>query len=900
MASDKRQGTVKEFLQEAGDAIKGLGQKLLQVKISLREDLRITGEDLRELIEAAEVIAAAASSKGMNKTLRLSRQLAAFFTCLKEKQPHFDAKTSVLASVAFEALRALVKDLQGKGKELVDVTEAEESIKDFLRSQGVAAEAPEGKPSLKGPSPGVEIDEKYLDIFLEDTEQNIEHFNQDLVSLEKKPADPELINNLFRVIHTIKGSSGMVHVANVHEVAHAMESILALAREKKAAFSDMFPLLFSGIDTIGGLVLSLRSKEVSRADIAPLVERLKTYAREHSSQEKTDRRVSAPLDSGGDIMGRAVVSRDARELLARAIAQKNDVYRIAVFLEENVPLKSMKALLIEERLKSKGTVILMHPAPDDIDELHRGPVTIGILFSTVVKAQEITSLLSVSEVKVTGVEPLKTGVIRELLEKHPDFVALQQGREKTPQKKEPSSQPQGVLSQTVSIRIDAHKLDTLMNLSGELVTVRAQFERLVNLLHGEILSHREFLRTLGAVKSNFTVLRRDLFPILEKREGLEGNRILRQLDFLNTRLEEVAQGTEQSNLGNEIHLIDETTGMLGKIASYIQAAVMQARMVPIKGVFSRFNRIVRDIAKDLGKDVALILEGEETDLDKNLVDALGEPLIHLVRNAIDHGLEDGPTRKKAGKPERGTVALKAFHEGNNVCVQISDDGRGVDGDMLVYTALKKKLIGEEQAGRLSEREKLDLMFLPGFSTAARVTGLSGRGVGMDAVRSMITSLNGAIDIKSQVGQGTTFILKIPLTLAIIQALLVAIDGETYAVPLEAVTEIIKVTGEMIQPVDGNATVRLREEVLSLIELRDVILTRGTRRPEDGIKRVVVISDGESEVGIFVDRMIGETEIVIKALSHHFFHVKGISGVTILGDGQVALILDPKLIIMASR
>ncbi|HBO97547.1 MAG TPA: hypothetical protein DD648_05950 [Candidatus Omnitrophica bacterium] len=900
MRSDKSRETVKEFLQEAGEALKRLGQKLLQVKISLREDLRVTDEDLKELTGAAGVIAAAASSKGMNKTLRLSRQLAVFFTCLKEKRLYFDAKTLGLANTAFEALRALVEDLRGKGKELADIMEAEEGIKDFLRSQGTAAGAPAESPSPKSSSPVVEIDEKYLDIFLEETEQNIEHFNQDLVSLEKDPADPELINNLFRVIHTIKGSAGMVRVANVHEVAHAMESVLALARDKKAAFPDMFPLLFSGIDMIGGLVLSLRRKEVSVVDITPLVERLRTCAREHSPREKIDRRTSPPPDSAGDMMERAVVSRDARELLARAIVQKNDVYRVAVSLDENVPLKGMKALLIEERLKSKGTVILMHPAPDDIDELRRSPVTIGILFGTVVKAQEITSLLSVSDVKVTGVEPLKTGAIRELLEKHPDFVALQQGHGKTPQKKEPSPRPQGVSSQTVSIRIDARKLDTLMNLSGELVTVRAQFERLVNLLHGEILSHREFLRTLGAVKSNFTVLRRDLFPILGKHEGLEGNRILRQLDFLNTRLDELAQGTEQSNLGSEVHLIDETTGTLGKIASYIQAAVMQARMVPIKGVFSRFNRIVRDIAKDLGKDVTLILEGEETELDKNLVDALGEPLIHLVRNAIDHGLEDGAARKKAGKPERGTVTLRAFHEGNNVCVEISDDGRGVDGDTLVYTALKKKLISEEQAGRLSGREKLDLMFLPGFSTAARVTGLSGRGVGMDAVRSMVTSMNGAIDIKSQVGQGTTFILKIPLTLAIIQALLVVIDGETYAMPLEAVTEIIKVTGDMVQPVDGNATVRLREEVLSLIELRDVIFTRGTRRPGEGTRRVVVISDGESQVGIFVDRMIGETEIVIKALSHHFFHVKGISGVTILGDGQVALILDPKLIIMASR
>ena len=327
---------------------------------------------------------------------------------------------------------------------------------------------------------------------------------------------------------------------------------------------------------------------------------------------------------------------------------------------------------------------------------------------------------------------------------------------------------------------------------------------------------------------------------------------------------------------------------------------MQARMVPIKGVFTRFNRIIRDISKDLGKEINLILEGEETELDKSLVDNLGEPLTHMIRNAVDHGIEDFSTRERIGKPAKGTILLKALHDGNNICIEVQDDGKGLDPNVLAQSALKKKLITQEQLNRLNDREKLDLMFLPGFSTAVQVTGLSGRGVGMDVVHNIVASLNGSIDIESEIGKGARFVLKIPLTLAIIQALLIVVDGEIYALPLESVTEIIKVTEEMIYSIDGNATVKLRDQVLSLIELKDIIHTRGTKREDRKGRLIVVISDGNSQVGIIVERLIGETEIVIKSLSHHFYHVKGVSGVTILGDGQISLILDPKLIIMESR
>ncbi|VAX35214.1 Signal transduction histidine kinase CheA [hydrothermal vent metagenome] len=296
----------------------------------------------------------------------------------------------------------------------------------------------------------------------------------------------------------------------------------------------------------------------------------------------------------------------------------------------------------------------------------------------------------------------------------------------------------------------------------------------------------------------------------------------------------------------------------------------------------------------------LVIEGAETELDKTVVDSLGDPLTHMIRNACDHGIELPQEREKIGKPEKGTVFLKASYQGNNICIKIEDDGKGLDSEGLAQNALKKGLITEDQKDQLTEREKLNLLFLPGFSTAAKVTGLSGRGVGMDVVKNMITAVNGVVDIETELGKGTSFVLKIPLTLAIIQALLVVIGKEVYALPLESVTEIIKVATDEVYSIDGNDTVKLRDHVLSLIELEEVIGIKGRDRADQKSKKVIVITDGDSQLGVVVDSLIGESEIVIKPLSHHFSNIKGVSGATILGDGQISLILDPSSIVHASK
>ncbi len=453
------------------------------------------------------------------------------------------------------------------------------------------------------------------------------------------------------------------------------------------------------------------------------------------------------------------------------------------------------------------------------------------------------------------------------------------------------------------IKIDSKKLDNLMNLSGELVILRAQFARLVGLFGEDIVHQKALIHAIENAKLAIEQLGKEYKSFSSESDPALNHqlqKIQKLIDVFSGSVIELEKKAAKVNLINRIHALDETTRSLGKISSDIQSGVMQTRMIPIEGVFTRFRRIVRDISKDLGKEVNLVIEGEDTELDKKIVDSLGDPLTHMIRNAVDHGLEDKEGRQKSGKPEAGTIYLRAFHKGNNMCIEIGDDGRGIDPEKLVSAALKKGLVSQEQVSGMTEKDKFDLMFLPGLSTAQKVTGLSGRGVGMDVVKSMINSVNGVIDIETTVGQGTTFVMKIPLTLAIIQALLVYIGEETYAIPVEAVKEIVSVNPKEVYSIDGNPTVKIREHALSLVELENIIELRGAQRKDEDQKTMVIVRDGDNQLGVVVDSLIGEDEIVIKSLTDHFAKVKGITGASILGDGRIALILDVTAIIKEAQ
>ncbi len=903
-AKDKqkaKQERFAAFLQEAEISLKKVEERFLQLALCLREKRDIRTYDLKEMSGELRALNAAAAKAELKKTADLTRHYEMLLEYARGHSTAIDRKVVDLIGTALEALVSLVRDLSQGAGEVTDIAQLSE---DIARMTG----KPAGEKKKAASAQAVEIDQTYLGVYLDEAEQNITRFNDDLVILEKNPVDPDLINDLFRIIHTIKGSSAMVNISSVKEIAHAMENILVIARENRQAFPEMFPLLFGGIDNISSIVSSLRNKKQVVVDAVSVVDKLKEYMQ--SSPGEIRRKEDLP--------GMAAASVSGREILTQAVAREDKIYRIMIALEENTPLKGMKASLVEEHLNNRGAVIVMHPRPEEIHDLRRGPVKIGILFAlpvagqqgSVTGAREIHGLLLMGGINVLLIEPIDEKDLAELMEKRAIFAPppkaapaitpaapLPAASGEIPAKEKALAGPSGPLMPL--IRIDAQKLDALMNLSGELVGIRAQYEGLVSQMQKEVAAGKELARVITSLRSDFLTLSRELGYWAAEKKDAPAKHILKELDILREGLERLEHSVGQSHLPGDVRRIDETTGALGKVASYIQTAVMQARMVPVRIVFSRFNRIVRDLAKELNKDVTLALEGEETEFDRNLIDGVAESLIHMVRNAIDHGIEDAHTRRSAGKSERGTIILRAFHQGNNVCIEIEDDGKGLDAQLLAENAVRKNLVTAQQVSRLTEREKWDLIFLPGASTAARVTGVSGRGVGMDAVRSMVGALNGTIDIRSAMGSGTAFTLKIPLTLAIIQAMVVAIGEEIYALPLESVMEIMSVAPEMVEVNDGRGVLRIREHTIPLVDLQRALGIRSGRMPREDKGRVVVLGAGQRRVGIFINEFLKETEIIIKALPPQFARVKGISGVTILGDGRVALILDPKIILQAA-
>jgi len=766
-----------------------------------------------------------------------------------------------------------------------------------------------------------DINEKYIAQYIAETEQNIEAFNEMLLGFEKDRNNPGRINDLFRIVHTVKGTSGIVNVGSVQKVAHRMENILSYMRETKKAPDDTaISLLFAGIDAIAEAIIRLKQKKYEQEGVEPLCSELDRYfqrlaasahagkTEEHQSGLAADSEMKEAA-AAFDALTVPEFPEGVNDVVKGAIEKNLGLFKILVAADEKPPLKSMKVLLVKERLQRHGTVAFMQPEPDRVDESQEGPFPLVIIFCGSLQEKDVRAALSLSGITIISLERIAA---ERLKEKFDAGTFSQEGlcdtiqgslspvsqRSRMPMDAETAVAGRSS-AELVSIRVDSSKLDNLMNLSGELVIARARVAQLVNVFSGELFRHKELAQAAEGLRAATERLERKIKELTMQVKSAPPETVKKTIKIaeeLTVMSADINAQITRSPLSALVHSLDEATSALGKISSDIQSGVMQARMIPVAGAFARFKRIIRDLAKERQKEVALVIEGEETELDKKIVDGLGDPLTHLVRNAIDHGIEDAATRKKLGKPEIGTIGLRASHKGSHIWIEVSDDGRGIDSADLLAVALKKKFIDRPQAEKMTEREKLNLIFLPGFSTAEKVSDLSGRGVGMDVVKNMVAAVNGFIDIDTTIGKGTTVILKIPLTLAIIQALLVKMGESTYAFPLESVNEIVQVPQEEIHSLDGVDTVKLRGHALNLIELEKTIKVKGQPRRNQPSTTMVVITDGEAQVGVVIDSLIGEEEIVVKSLSEHFNRVRGVTGASILGDGTIALILDSVSII----
>lgn len=620
--------------------------------------------------------------------------------------------------------------------------------------------------------------QEILEDFLVEAFELIEQIDHDLVELESNPEDLELLNRIFRVAHTVKGSSSFLNFDVLTKLTHHMEDVLNKARHGELKITpDIMDVVLESVDMMKALLRSIRER-------------------------------------GNDVDAGVSISDICDRLTA--INEGKDI-------SSSKPKEEVKEELKDEPKEDGKEPSAMDQEPEvDVNSLSEAEVE-----------AEIERLLKVRKAEDQARKEKQKQ--NEQPEAPAPKVEAPAHKGSKPQQKESNTPAQSSASAVEqTIRVEVKRLDNLMNLIGELV-----------------LGKNRLLKIYDDVEERY-----------------EGEKFLEELN--------------------------QVVSQLSLVTTDIQLAVMKTRMLPIAKVFNKFPRMVRDLSRELGKQIDLEISGEETELDKSIVEEIGDPLVHIIRNSCDHGIEDPKDRLAAGKPEKGVIELKAYNEGNHIVVEIVDDGKGIDALAVKMKALERGLITEREVDSMTDKEAFSLIFKPGFSMAKQVTNVSGRGVGMDVVKTNIEKLNGIIDIDSEVGRGTIMKLKIPLTLAIIQSLLVGSQEEFYAIPLASVKETVRVPVDNIYTIEGKNVLRLRDEVLSLVRLSDLFGVKQIFESGDQTY-VVVINVADSKLGIIVDSLIGQEEIVIKSLGNYLQNIRGIAGGTIRGDGKVTLIVDVGMI-----
>ncbi|UOS35962.1 chemotaxis histidine kinase/response regulator CheAY2 [Helicobacter pylori] len=645
-----------------------------------------------------------------------------------------------------------------------------------------------------------DLQEIMEDFLIEAFEMN-EQLDQDLVELEHNPEDLDLLNRIFRVAHTIKGSSSFLNLNILTHLTHNMEDVLNRARKGEIKITpDIMDVVLRSIDLMKTLLVTIRdtgsdTNNGKENEIEEAVKQLQAITSQNLEGAKEGTKEAPQKENEKEVKKEAKeeIKEENKENKAKAPTAENSASDNPLADEPDLDYANMSAEEVEaeiERLLNKR---------QEADKERRAQ-----------KKQEAKPKQEVTPKTETP--------------KAPKTETKAKAKADTEENKAPS------IGVEQTVRVDVRRLDHLMNLIGELV-----------------LGKNRLIRIYGDVEERY-----------------DGEKFLEELN--------------------------QVVSSISAVTTDLQLAVMKTRMQPVGKVFNKFPRMVRDLSRELGKSIELIIEGEETELDKSIVEEIGDPLIHIIRNSCDHGIEPLEERRRLNKPETGKVQLSAYNEGNHIVIKISDDGKGLDPVMLKEKAIEKGVISERDAEGMSDREAFNLIFKPGFSTAKVVSNVSGRGVGMDVVKTNIEKLNGIIEIDSEVGVGTTQKLKIPLTLAIIQALLVGVQEEYYAIPLSSVLETVRISQDEIYTVDGKSVLRLRDEVLSLVRLSDIFKVDAILESNSDVY-VVIIGLADQKIGVIVDYLIGQEEVVIKSLGYYLKNTRGIAGATVRGDGKITLIVD---------
>ncbi|HLK59121.1 MAG TPA: chemotaxis protein CheA [Chthonomonadaceae bacterium] len=734
---------------------------------------------------------------------------------------------------------------------------------------------------------------EYLGVFLDEANEQMDLLEQDILVLEQSPSQ-ELLQEIFRAAHTLKGSSRAMGFTAMGELTHAMEDVFdKLRHEELTVNGELINALFAGLDALKAMKEEIAASGTTTYDTFTQTARLRA-ALEGQPVAPTAEPASAAEPAEQPDAFQTVLSDNQQMAVQEAVENHCTIYGLTIQIASDCVMKSVRALMVLQALETVGSILATTPDDEALENEN-----FDFEFEVVVATQNDVETLQAAvnrvneivEVRVTpwqersGESPLPAPLKARVAEAPKASVeeptprakdervadAGPEARGKAPEDVQKLAADKKATTQTQTVRVDVSRLDKLLNLVGELVIDRTRIAELGG----------QFERQFGS-------------------HGLVEN-------------------------------LSETAAHIGRITEELQEEIMKARMLPIDNVFNRFPRMIRDLAQKLNKEINFVIEGKETELDRSVIEVIGDPLIHMLRNSVDHGIETPEDREKAGKPRTGTVWLRARHQENHIVIEIADDGKGISPEALRANAVKKGILTQEAAQRLTDREAIHLIFASGFSTAQVVTDVSGRGVGMDIVRSNLQKLGATVEIDSQVGKGSTFTVKLPLTLAIIRGLLVSVRSCVYALPLNTVVETLKISEDVVHVVNHREVILQRGKMLPIVRLQDVFLLDTAVTPaERNLDRIrggaespsaqmepasaemttgqeavtsrrarsaspslylVIVGMGEQQVGLVVDTLVGEQEVVIKTLGKFIGDIRGISGATILGDGRVALIVD---------
>lgn len=680
---------------------------------------------------------------------------------------------------------------------------------------------------------------QYLAMFIDESKEHLQAMNENLLQLEQSPSDLSIVQNIFRSAHTLKGMSATMGFEDLANLTHEMENVLDLVRHEKLSMDDyIFDVLFKSFDALEAMVNDIIAGGDGQADVSEIVNHLQAVL--NGSYRPSQAAETGQVSSTSS---EAKVQAEAFDQYQLSIIQQSlssgfQVYEVRVKIRQDCVLKAARAYMVFDALERSGEIARSIPPVQEIEQ-EKFDHEFIVYYITKLQAQEVKKLImDVSEIEDAVIETIDEQKLRELQDR-----SLQDAK---PQPEPAAEKPKQGSKKKAKGQASAGSASK-QQVAGR--TIRVDIERLDTLMN-----------------------------------------LFSELLIDRVRLEQLA-----SEIGRQE--LTETVEHMARVSSDLQNIVLKLRMMPVETVFNRFPRMIRDLAKTLNKKVDLIITGSETELDRTVVDEIGDPLVHLLRNALDHGLEGPEDRVKAGKPETGTVHLRAYQSGNHVFIEIEDDGRGIDREKVLSKAIQNGVVKSEDAERLSDREVYQLLFASGFSTAEVISDISGRGVGLDVVKAKITSLGGDVTVDSTLGAGTKFTVQLPLTLSIITAMLIRLGEEKYAIPISSVVETALINDEDIRYVHGMRMIQFRDNVIPLIDLASVLEVPGHGEKQRSQEmNVVIVHKGDKLAALITDEFIGQQEIVLKTLGGYLNQVFAVSGATILGDGQVALILDTNALI----